>query len=173
MRVGNQSWQSQQENFNREKEKENCLMARRRRNLGFLNLTETNRRVLTTSATAAAAAVVVQKGFDWLAPKLPVALRGNYALNAVKVGGAMLLLSNSRGEFATAAAAGMVVSAVYDIGEEIAKQIPGLKSRGLRGYAPAPRLSTRVNELSANHRVNNLGAYAPATADSTNLKYTV
>jgi len=145
----------------------------RRRNLGFIRLTEGNRRVLTTSATAAAAAVVVQKGFDWLAPKLPSALQGNYALNAVKVGGAIVLLSTTRGEFATAAAAGMIVSAVYDIGEELAK---GMNlGRGLRGYTPSPRLSTSVSEqLGRPHTlVNNLAGYSPATADATNLKYTV
>ena len=144
-------------------------MARRRRNLGFLALPDVDRRLVVNAATSAVSAVVVQQGFDKISTKLPAVIQGNkWALNGVKVLGAMAVLKTGvgRSDIGKSIAAGMVVSAVYDIADDTAKTLfKGYPS--LRGYTPAPRLSTPVSE--AGMLTNNLGAYSPVRADSINV----
>ena len=146
-------------------------MARRRRNLGFLALPETDRRLVVNAATSAVSAVVVQQGFDKIQTKLPAVIQNNkWALNGVKVLGAMAVLKTGvgRSDLGKSIAAGMVVSAVYDVAEDGVKQILNMGSYpSLRGYTPAPRLSTSVSE--AGMLTNNLGAYSPVRADSINV----
>ena len=137
---------------------------RTRSNLGILNLNATDQNLVKYSATAAISAVLVQKGFDWIERKspLPAALKQPYALNAIKVVTALALLKTQRSELAKSAASGMIVSAVYDIGETVAN-----KAMGLSGYIPAPRLSTPIAELPGAVS-NNLSGYAPVM-DSTGI----
>ena len=65
-----------------------------RRNLGFLKLSTTDRRLVGGAATAALSAVLVETAFDKIKDmsQIPAQLRGVYGLNALKVIGAMVLL---------------------------------------------------------------------------------
>ena len=155
------------------KRKKRSSRRRSRSNLGLLNLNATDRTLVTNSATAAISAVLVQKGFDFIekSAAVPSFLKQPAALNAVKVGVALALLKTQRSELAKSAASGMIVSAVYDIGESVAQRI-GLGSYSLSGYTPAPRLSTSISEMP-NQLTNKLSGYAPVPAQSTGLEYIV
>tara|TARA_Y100000593_G_scaffold28568_1_gene56984 strand:+ start:244 stop:693 length:450 start_codon:yes stop_codon:yes gene_type:complete len=143
-----------------------------RRNLGFLKLSTTDRRLVGGAATAALSAVLVETAFDKIKDmsQIPEQLRGVYGLNALKVVGAMVLLQQGgRSDLIKSAAAGMVVSAVYDLSENLLGDI--LKKNGntggyLRGYSPAPRLSQNISPMGLS---NNLSGYRPVQADSINV----
>ena len=143
-----------------------------RRNLGFLKLSTTDRRLVGGAATAALSAVLVETAFDKIKDmsQIPAQLRGVYGLNALKVVGAMVLLKQGgRSDLIKSAAAGMVVSAVYDLSENLLGGV--LKKNGnvdgyLRGYSPAPRLSQNISPMGLS---NNLSGYRPVQADSINV----
>jgi hypothetical protein len=144
----------------------------RGRNLGFLKLSSTDRRLVGGAATAALSAVLVETAFDRVKTmsSLPEILRGTYGLNALKVAGAMVLLrSGGRSDLIKSAAAGMVVSAVFDLstellGDVLTKKTDGMRS--LRGYTPAPRLSQQITPTGLS---NNLSGYRAVQADSLNV----